>query len=100
MLFEIITTVRDWLHRIDLPTEVLTDREDSLRVIFETEKALAELIVAGTDFAPCRFVSFAVLDPRLDLNAAPVFCFYDDETCSLEDILRALDQGVQTIKSM
>ena len=56
--------------------------------------ALAELIAGDGAYTPYRFVSFTVLDTRLALDAEPVFCDYDGEDSSIEDILRALDRGM------
>lgn len=100
MLSQILSAVRKWLSRTDLPAEVLEDREDSLRVIFETENALAELIVSDPDLAPYRHVSFRVMDVRRELEDGPVFCFYDDETSTIDDILRELDRGAAQIRTM
>ena len=97
---EIITKVQDWLRRIDIPCEVLTERPDALRVILETEHALAELVVGEPDCAPRRYVSFTVLDTRLDPKADPVFCFHDDESCTIPDILRELDRGEACIRTL
>lgn len=100
MLSEILSAVREWLHRAQLPAEILMDRVDALRVVFETENALAELTVAEPICAPCRFVAFLVLDTRLDVKAEPVYCFYDDETSTIDDILQALDRGVAWVRSI
>ena len=100
MLPQILSAVRQWLLRIDLPGEILTDREDTLRVIFETGNALAELIVADSGSAPYRFVSFQVLDTRLDPTDAPVFTFHDSETSTIGDILRELDHGIAFVQTL
>ena len=100
MLPQILSAVRQWLLRIDLPGEILTDREDTLRVIFETGNALAELIVADSGFAPYRFVSFQVLDTRLDLTDGPAFTFHDSKTCTIGDILRELDHGIAFVQTL
>jgi len=96
----ILTALRHWLPGVPLPAQVLTDRDDALRVIFETENTLAELIASDGAYTPCRFVSFTVLDTRLDLPAEPVFCFYDNDSHTVEDILRALDRGMAHIAGM
>ena len=100
MLQIIQTAVREWLRQIELPAGVLNDSEDSLRVIFETDNALAELIVRTADCAPYRYVSFTVLDARLEPAAGPVFCFYDEEASTIEDILRELSRGAECIRTM
>ena len=84
----------------DLPGEILTDREDTLRVIFETGNALAELIVADSGSAPYRFVSFQVLDTRLDLTDGPAFTFHDSETSTIGEILRELDRGIAFVQTL
>lgn len=100
MFSDILSAVREWLSRLQVPYEVLTDRADSLRIIFETENALGELIVAKAESAPFRWVSLTVLDKRLDIHAEPVFCFHDREDSTAADILRALDRGAAFIASL
>ena len=100
MLPQILSAVRQWLLRIDLPGEILTDRGDTLRVIFETGNALAELIVADSGFAPYRFVSFQVLDTRLDLTDGPAFTFHDSETNTIGEILRELDHCIAFVQTL
>ena len=97
MLFEVIHAIRDWLSRIEIPCQILSDSKDFLHVFFETDHALAELIAGMPSCAPYRFVSFTVLDIRLDLKAEPVFCFHDDENCTISDILHGLDRGAACI---
>lgn len=98
-LTDILNTLRRWLAGVDLPAQVLTDQSDALRVIFETENTLAELLAGNGEYAPYRHVSFTVLDTRLALTAPPVYCFYDDETSTAEDILRALDKGLELFRA-
>ena len=94
-LTDILTALRQWLSHVDCPVQVLTDSSDGLRVIFETENALAELLAGEGAFSPYRFVAFTVLDPRQELHAEPVFCFYDDASHTIGDILRELDRGLR-----
>ena len=93
-LTEILDALRQWLTGVDVPARVLTDRADALRVIFETENGLAELLAGEGACAPYRFVSFTVLDLRLDPHAEPVFSFCDDASHTAAEILRALDRGM------
>ena len=41
-LTDVLTALRQWLARVELPAQVLTDFPDGLRVIWETEHAMAE----------------------------------------------------------
>ena len=93
-LTEILDALRRWLTGVNVPARVLTDRADALRVIFETENGLAELLAGEGACAPYRFVSFTVLDIRLDPHAEPVFSFCDDASHTAAEILRALDRGM------
>ena len=93
-LTEILDALRRWLTGVDVPARVLTDRADALRVIFETENGLAELLAGEGACAPYRFVSFTVLDIRLDPHAEPVFSFCDDASHTAAEILRELDRGM------
>ena len=93
-LTEILDALRQWLAGLDVPARVLTDRADALRVIFETENGLAELLAGGGACAPYRFVSFTGLDLRQDPYAEPVFSFCDDASHTAAEILRELDRGM------
>lgn len=93
-LTDLLKALRRWLDGVRLPFRVLTDSPAGLWVIFETDNALAELLAGEPECAPYRFVSFTVLDTRPDMHAEPVFCFYDDDSHSIPDILAGLDQGL------
>ena len=100
VLTNVLTALRQWLSGVTISAQVQTDSADRLWVIFETENALAELIAREPDCGPYRFVSFTVLDKRLDLYAEPVFCFYDDESHTITDILRELDRGLTIFSTL
>ena len=91
---EVLTAVREWLAHVPLPAQINRDTDDGLWAYIETENALAELLAGEGAYAPYRFVSFTVLDTRLDLHAEPVFSFCDDESHTIADILRELDRGM------
>lgn len=99
-LADVLTTLRQWLSGVPVPAQVLTDIGCGFRVVFETENALAELIAGDGAYAPYRFVSFVVVDVRQDVTAEPVFCFYDEESHSIGDILRELDRGLAIITAL
>ena len=99
-LTDVLAALREWMDCVTVPVQVQKDSPDGLRVIFETENALAELIAGEPDCAPYRFVSFHVLDTRLDLHAGPVFCFYDDDSHSVADILRELERGLAIFNTL
>lgn len=99
-LTDVLTALRAWLAGVGIPYRVEKDSPDGLWVVLDTDRALAELIVSEPDFAPYRFVSFTVLDPRLDVTAEPVFLFYDDTSHTIDDILRELDRGLEVIRSL
>ena len=99
-LSDVVSALGRWLKGVEIPARILVEREDALRVIFETENVLAELTAGARDCAPCRFVSFQALDTRLEPDAEPVFCFYDDESHTIGDILRELDRGTEKIAGL
>lgn len=99
-LADILTALRQWLSGVPIPVQVLTDSPNGLRVHFETENALAELIAGDGAYTPYRFVSFAVVDVRQDVTAEPVFCFYDDESHTIGEILRELDRGLAAVAAL
>ena len=92
---EVLTAIREWLGSVSVPAQVRRDAEDGLWVFFESENALAELIVGNDACAPWRFVSMTVLDTRLDPHAAPVFTFWGNGDHTIPDILRELDRGME-----
>ena len=97
---EILTAVREWLGRVTVPAQVQRDTDEGLWVFFESENALAELIVGKNDHAPWRFVSMTVLDTRLEPQAGPVFTFWGNGDHTVSDILRELDRGMEVFGAL
>ena len=97
---EVLTSVREWLAHVPMPAQIQRDTDAGLWAYIETENALAELIVAEGEFAPYRFVSFSVMDIRLDPHAEPAYCFHDNESHTIPDILQALDRGMEIIGAL
>ena len=100
VLTDILPTLRQWVSGVSIPAQIQKDSADGLWVIFETENALAELLVGAPDCAPYRSVLFTVVDIRRDVTAEPVFCFYDDESHTIADILRELDRGLELFSAL
>lgn len=98
-LFEsTLRAVREWALRVPLSPEVLRDDPDGLRIIWETGTHLAELIVSRRAFAPYRFVSLQVLDLQREVDQAPVYSYFDGEDSTTDEILTALDRGIEHMK--
>ena len=97
---EVLTAVREWLGRVTVPAQINRDTDEGLWVFFESENALAELIVGKDNCAPWRFVSMTVLDTRLDPNAAPIFSFWGNGDHTVSDILRTLDRGMEVFGAL
>ena len=98
-LFEsTLRTVREWALRVSLSPEVLRDDPDGLRIIWETGTHLAELIVSQGEYAPYRFVSFQILDLLREPDQALVYSYFDSEDSTMDEILTALDRGIELIK--
>lgn len=98
-LFEsTLRTVREWTRRVPLSPEVLRDDPDGLRIVWETGTHLAELIVSRGEYAPYRFVSLQVLDLRRDTDQASVYSYFDRQDSTMDEILTALDRGIELIK--
>ena len=98
-LFEsTLRTVREWALRVPLSPEVLPDDPDGQRIIWETKTHQAELIVCRGEFAPYRFVSLQVLDLRREVDQAPVYGYFDGEDSTTDEILTALDRGIEHMK--
>ena len=92
---EVLTAIREWLGRAAVPAQVQRDAADGLWVFFESENALAEVIVGNDVYAPWHFVSMTVLDTRLPPHAAPVFTFWGNGDHTVSDILRELDRAME-----
>ena len=97
---EVLTAIREWLGSVSVPAQVRRDAEDGLWVFFESENALAELIVGNDAYTPWQFVSMTVLDTRLPPHAAPVFTFWGNGDHTIPDILRELDRGLECIAAL
>ena len=98
-LFEsTLRAVREWALRVPLSPEVLRDDPDGLRIIWETKTHLAELIVCRGEFAPYRFVSLQVLDLRREVDQSSVYIYFDGEDSTTDEILTALDRGIEHMK--
>lgn len=94
MEFEkILGAVREWAGSVHFPAEVLRDDPEGLRIIWETEEYLAELIVCRAGYAPYRWVCFTILDVRREPGQEPVYCYYDQEDSSVSEVLAALECG-------
>ena len=65
---------------------------------FETENALAELRAGDGEYAPYRFVSFQILDIRQEPDQASVYSYFDGEDSTMDEILTALDRGIEHMK--
>ena len=98
-LFEsTLRTVREWARRVPLSPEVLRDDPDGLRIIWETRTHLAELIVSRGEYAPYRFVSLQILDILQEPDQASVYSYFDSEDSTTDEILTALDRGIELIE--
>ena len=98
-LFEsTMRAVRAWALRVPLSPEVLRDDPDGLRIIWETGTHLAELIACRGEYAPYRFVSLQVLDLRREVDQFPVYSYFDSEDSTTDEILTALDRGIEHMK--
>ena len=97
---EALTAVREWLGCVTVPARINRDTDEGLWVFFESENALAELIVGSNACAPWRFVSMTVLDTRLDPHAAPVFSFWGNGDHTIPDILRELDRALGIFQTL
>lgn len=100
---DVLGAARQWLETVKIEynswmeVEILEDSDTLFRVIIESEHHMAELIANEPGFAPYRFVSFLVLGIESTLDKPPLFCFYDDEFCSVTDILCGLDVILKNI---
>ena len=94
----VMAACRGWLGTVGGKPEVVLDSAEALRVRFETEFHLAELLVHRAEWAPYRYVSFQVLDVRLPLDQGPVYCFFDGAESTIGEILAGLDAGMRMME--
>lgn len=100
---EIKSLVVDWYeenqtyfkkHAVE--TEVLRDEKDGFVVSFETDKAMAELVVEQASFTPYRFVSFEIATIEDD-KANISYSWYDSYETSNSKIKRMLKKGTNCL---
>lgn len=100
---DVLGAVHQWMDAVKiqydswLEIEILEDRDTMFRAVMESRNHLAELIVNEPGFAPYRFVSFQVLGMESTCDKPPLFCFYDDETCGVSDIISRLNEMLKHI---
>lgn len=99
---EVLQMSREWLlsarsaQNSNISFAVLTDNGEALRVILETPLHMAELVVtAKTGFAPYRFVSFFVYSTDIHSPDEPLFCFFDSDETTADELLRGLNEGMR-----
>ena len=103
MFADVLGAVHQWMDAVKiqydswLEVEILEDRDTMFRAVMESKNHLAELIVNEPGFAPYRFVSFQVLGMESTGDKPPLFCFYDDETCEVSDIISRLNEILKNI---
>ncbi len=95
---ELLGSVRKWAVGVPFSPEILRNDADGLRFLWETTTYLAELIVCRGECSPYRCVSFQLLDLRRDMDQALVYCYHDREDSSTEEILAALNRGIEHMK--
>ena len=99
---EVLRMCREWLRSAcsaqdgNVSFAVLTDNGEALRVILETPLHMAELVVtAEAGFAPYRFVSFFVYRTDIHSPDEPLFCFFDSDETTADELLRGLNEGMR-----
>ncbi|MCH5193124.1 MAG: hypothetical protein J1F11_04115 [Oscillospiraceae bacterium] len=99
----VMQEVHKWIFRISedhkntVRVEIVSDKEDSFIVDFETDKFIAQLTVNDTGFQPYRFVEFIALDKGRDLNQPYAYLYHDNEESRAEEIIKNLDDELSFI---
>lgn len=100
-MYEItMKAVHKWVEQIQgiNASEIIIDVEkddiDCFHVFIETTNSISELSVSKPFFAPCRWVSFVVMDIRERVDSLPVFSYYDKESDTVENIIAQLNAGI------
>lgn len=97
---KVLNAIHKWFNNIKVNysskiiIEIIQDNDLMLHVFFETETRISELIVNQPYFAPYRYVSFIVMDIKQELPE-PVFCYYDNNSCTIDDIINKLNSGIE-----
>ena len=74
-------------------TNIIVDTDKVLRVFFENEKYIAELVVEDGDFSPYRYVKMEIL-PLASKHPAPTYLWYDTQNDNVEKIITNLQIGL------
>ena len=97
------TIVRNWLlensYVLDahgVQTEMVSDNEDYLRIILETEDRMGEIVVEDAGFAPYRSFKIEVAQIVED-RAETVMAWYAKDTTGDDEYREALKNGVDTL---
>ena len=94
--------IKNWLNNViknynnKLKFEIIKDDEEVYRAIIECNGCISELLVGILDgMAPYRYVSFTILDTRIDnVNNSLIYWYYDSEYSSVTEIIDKISQGL------
>ena len=97
--------IKNWLNNViknynnKLKFEIIKDDEEVYRAIIECNGYFSELLVGIPDgMAPYRYVSFTILDTRIEnVNNSLIYWYYYDEKSSINEIIDKLNQGLNII---
>ena len=101
MFLQIKDRVTQWVYNIkkahsQIATNIILNSNEALRVFFENEKYIAELVVERGEFAPYRYVKMEILS--LDSKyPTPIYIWYDSQNDSIEKILINLQIGLDLL---
>lgn len=98
---EVLEAMRLWVeskktaNSRNLTVEIVQNTDEAYRVIFGTAHSVSELMVNMPHYAPYYHVSFQVLSTEKSVDSALVYCYHDDATSSIDDIVSGLDEGIR-----
>lgn len=78
-------------------TDIDLDTQDSLRVFFESDDLLAELLVEQGLFTPYRFVKLEILNIASN-KPVLIYAWYDSQNDDINTIINNLQIGLDYIK--
>lgn len=78
-------------------TDIDLDTQDSLRVFFESDDLLAELLVEQGRFTPYRFVKLEILNIASN-KPVLIYAWYDSQNDDINTIINNLQIGLDYIK--
>lgn len=98
---QIKNSVKRWLDNVvstcpHIMINVIIDNNEILRVAFESERCMAEVLVNSASFAPYRYVKMEILSLTSE-HPIPIYTWYDSEEDDDKKIIKGLQTGLNLL---